>query len=104
MQINHKVTTFLKKGDGSSDPVAMEYKFLQKKKKTTTENLNKNLTSICYKSCYMQFDLFSPLSHPEGCVVKKSGKLNMKLQMQLCVYLCTHICLHLYFIFQQLLD
>lgn len=44
MQIKHKIITFLKKGDGSNDPVAMEYKFLyikkkneQKKQKTTTQ-------------------------------------------------------------------
>lgn len=111
MQIKHKIITFLKKGDGSNDPVAMEYKFLYiKKKKRTkkpknnnTENLNKSPTSMRYKSCCMQIDLFSPLLYPEGCVDKKSGKLNMKLQMQLCVYLCTRICLHLYFIFQQFL-
>lgn len=102
MQIKHKITTFLKKGDGSNDPMAMECKFLYIKK-NTTQNLNKSPTSMRYKSCYMQFDLFSPLLYPEGCVDKKSGKLNMKLQMQLCVYLCTHICLHLYFIFQQFL-
>lgn len=38
MQIKHKIITFLKKGDGSNDPVAMEYKFLYIKKKNEQKN------------------------------------------------------------------